>query len=387
MRVNCLCADSEQSLEARHMKILFIHSSGDNLAGSEIAINRLINLLGPEFDCKMLLPKAGVFHEFLKANRVNTSLLPLSGFNWKSPFSYLKGMLKLFPFIRKESPDLIHLTSASPMQWAYPIAKLLRIPIICHLHTAYREDDKRRYFPQRADFLIFVSKYIKKNFGTNVSRKSQLLYNGIPQYEGSKSFASIKLRREFLFEADQLVVGMVGQIIYRKGIDLFLHAAAKVKRRVGGVKFLIVGSERGHYAVKMKELAHKLGLESDLVWTGFRPDRLELMAGMDLMVVPSRSEGFGLVAAEALSVGCPVIASNSGGLREIIKDQKNGIILPKLTATLLSKKIVLLLNSPALMNGMTGLDSNRYTQNFSEKKMKEKMEKIYHETKSMYTQK
>jgi glycosyltransferase involved in cell wall biosynthesis len=142
------------------------------------------------------------------------------------------------------------------------------------------------------------------------------------------------------------VVGLVANIRGSKGHDLFLDAATRVLASQPATRFLIVGDGVGFDDVQRRTRA--LGLEQAVRMTGFRRDIPEVMAALDLLVLPSiRSEAASQVIPQALAVGTPVIASDVGGSGELIRDGQTGRLVRAGDAAALAAAILDCLRDPA----------------------------------------
>ena len=123
------------------------------------------------------------------------------------------------------------------------------------------------------------------------------------------------------------LVGLVANIRGSKGHDLFLDAARSVLASRPATRFLIVGDGVGFADVQRRTQA--LGLDQAVRMTGFRRDIPEVMAALDVLVLPSiRSEAASQVIPQALAVGTPVVASDTGGSGELIHDGQTGRLVP-----------------------------------------------------------
>jgi glycosyltransferase involved in cell wall biosynthesis len=138
------------------------------------------------------------------------------------------------------------------------------------------------------------------------------------------------------------VVGLVANIRGSKGHEYFLQAAREVLRVLPGARFLIVGDGVGFEDVRRR--VHALGLDGPVIMTGFRRDIPEVMAALDVLVLPStRSEATSQVIPQALAVGTPVAATAVGGIPEIIRDGENGRLVPPADVPALAAAILDLL--------------------------------------------
>ena len=127
-------------------------------------------------------------------------------------------------------------------------------------------------------------------------------------------------------------VALVGRITRWKGQHIFLQAAAWVHRRFPEARFQIVGAalfDEKAYEAEIRELAVKLGVQNYVDFLGFRSDIPQYMAGIDLLVHASiTGEPFGQVIIEAMASGKPVVATNGGGVPEIVVHGETGLLVP-----------------------------------------------------------
>ena len=133
-----------------------------------------------------------------------------------------------------------------------------------------------------------------------------------------------RIRKEFDLE-DKVVFGAVGKIFWIKDFPTLIKAFAPIAKADANNVLMIVGEgDQG----ELLELTKELSVEDQVIFTGRRSDMVDLFSAMDVFVHPSLAESFGLVIAEAMAMGKPLICTDVGIAREIIKDGKNGFIVP-----------------------------------------------------------
>jgi len=146
-------------------------------------------------------------------------------------------------------------------------------------------------------------------------------------------------------------IGVLGRLDKLKGQHILLHAVPEVVRQHTDVMFLIAGDEtdREHgYKEYLMRLCHSLDIEQYIKYIPFTDDVPRLMAALDVFVLPSFSETFGLVVVEAMAMGKPIIATNAGGLPEIITNGKTGLLVKPHDATAVALAIHRVLSDSAL---------------------------------------
>lgn len=144
----------------------------------------------------------------------------------------------------------------------------------------------------------------------------------------------------------------VGRIQPLKGLDVAIAALAEVRHP--DARLVVVGGASGPDGdaelARVHELAHDLGVSDRITWVDPQPHHLlsSYYRAADVVVVPSRSESFGLVALEAMACGIPVVASAVGGLSRLVVDCDTGLLVPMRTSTAFASAVDLLLDDPEL---------------------------------------
>jgi glycogen synthase len=221
------------------------------------------------------------------------------------------------------------------------LAKRFRAPLVVTIHaTEYGRHqgwiDKHpqsyihgveRWMANRAERVITCSAYMREHvsdiYGLEEERVA-VIPNGIDPSELVPVDDLDALRARFAGR-DELLVLLVGRLVYEKGFQLALEALPGLIERVGNVRFIVAGS--GTAEEELRRQAHELGLDdygSFLGWIG--DDVLHSLYRIaDLTVVPSIFEPFGLVALEAMASGCPCLVADTGGLREVVPNEDVGL--------------------------------------------------------------
>ena len=163
---------------------------------------------------------------------------------------------------------------------------------------------------------------------------------------------------------ERSVIGVVSRLEHIKGMDLVIPAFAKVRRRFPDVRLIVVGD--GSLRGSMEQQAQELGCADAVTWAGRQPQEAlpQYYSEMDIVLMPSRSEGFGLTAIEAMACGCVVVASDVGGLPEVVRDGICGLLHRTEDVADMAEKICSLIASSELYRSLQK-NALQHVQKFS----------------------
>lgn len=268
-----------------------------------------------------------------------------------SVLSMLAEMIRLQHVVRKCQPSIIHSNSLKAALVTNIVALFNQVPHVWHDRTQH-VNLLHRLAAKGASKVVAVSTWVAgKHRGL---RKVQVVYNGVNTEEFSEANHGQAVRAQLGISPTDFVVGAVSRLTPWKGLEVVLRAMALTPlRNHDTVKLVIVGDEQIERGTGERErlnaLAAELGIQNKVVFAGFRTDIPDCMASFDLVVVPSiEPEPFGRVAIEAMAAGKPVIASEIGGLSEIIDSPTTGILVPPGNAMRLAEAISRLVDNPSL---------------------------------------
>jgi glycosyltransferase involved in cell wall biosynthesis len=157
------------------------------------------------------------------------------------------------------------------------------------------------------------------------------------------------LKKQFGIE-QKLIIGAVSRLRYEKGIDILLKAFGLLVPKYPLIHLLIVGD--GPDKSELISMTRESGITYKITWMGelTHTEALSIMTIMDIVVLSSRHEGFGLSALEAMAIGIPIIATKSGGLEEVIEEGISGLLVPVEDINRLSSAIEEIINDPGKRN-------------------------------------
>jgi glycosyltransferase involved in cell wall biosynthesis len=302
----------------------------------QTAFRDAIALRGKDVETAIFCLDRGAIYEKAKEQGIELHTVPpTSGY-----FSY-----RVFREIRKLCSsghfDLVHIHSFNTIFSILVGLKGVSIPVVAtrHIHVEHvKKDLFHKWYLGRIDRMLAISNFSRRNIlGTYpVSEdKVETLYLGInfDKYVRDEQKAS-QFKKRFSISDNKKVIGMVGRIDPAKGQMEFVKAIPDIIREHPDAHLVIVGKttspKENDYLNEVKKQVQDLNIFPFVTFTGFYSDVSTPMSAMDVFVMPSYFEAFGLIAIEAMACKVPVVATNMGSIEEMIPNYDHGIkILPK----------------------------------------------------------
>lgn len=373
------------------MKKIMFFTHEKAYGGASRALITLIDDLIDLYDIYVVVPfkKAKIVRELKKRNvkiiywfyswwQVPTNL----GFvgKWMYKFLYLFSRLTYFPLlhkIKKLNIDIIH-SNTSVIDIGARIAKRINIPHIWHfreftsIHLDFILGKKRsyRFINNSSSDIIYISKAIRDYYSQFIdSCNTILVYDGVKKQTLSKRKYKREKNIQFL---------LMGTLEKNKGQDIAIDAIYNVvKNGVTNIKLILAGGDPLKFSEYLNEKIKKYHLEKYVEYIGFVEDPNTFRKTVDVELMCSPNEAFGLVTVEAMLAGNPVIGSNSGATPEIILDNVTGCLYEKNNSVDLASKIEYLVKNPELICQYGENAYKRANQCFLSKRNSEEIIKIY----------
>ncbi len=202
--------------------------------------------------------------------------------------------------------------------------------------------------------------------------KVSCIHNGIDFPDCEKFFLK---KSDLGIENNTPLIGTVARLHPQKGIDILIDSVAILLNKGIDIKALIVGD--GPIKEKLFNYVNQKGIKNNIVFTGFRKDVCQYLALMDIFVLPSRWEGFGISAVESMAMGIPVVASNVGGISEIVDNGITGFLINPDEPQAFSNAIYKLLENPLRRKKFGEAGKNRYNASFRASTMSKCYQDLY----------
>lgn len=273
--------------------------------------------------------------------------LPLPG--GISPPADLSSFWRLRQLLLATRPTLLHIHGFKAALIGLPAAYLTGTPalITVHNYPAHRAGlhlttAARWTGAQKAHYIAVSSALAGELIARGIPPgRISVIHNGIDPAPFEAAADQFAQRRG----NDAIVVATAARLAPQKGLLYFVKAAAVLAPLFPQARFLLFGE--GPDRPSLERLARRLGLQERLLFCGHCTDLPRRLAGIDIFVLPSLTEGFPLTLLEAATAGCAVVATRVGGIPELIRDGVHGLLVTPADATALARAIASLIRDPA----------------------------------------
>jgi len=267
--------------------------------------------------------------------------------------------------LKKINPDIIHLQGVVVLGTGLPVLFshfLLNKPYVvyCHGFYLYGKDQSiyQRGFGSRFLFnliikysnaIIVLTEFMKNDFANWPNKKIFIVPNGIAIHSAN-NFDRDVIRNELSIKTDEHILLFVGRLHAVKGLKYLILAMKTIQSRDKLSRLLIVGKDQGQRKI-LDDLIKKLHLEENICFIEetSHENVFRYMMASDIFILPSLSEGFPLVLLEAMSCGIPLVASDVGGISEIIQDNRNGFLVQTRNPDDIAEKVLKIVKDDVLI--------------------------------------
>jgi glycosyltransferase involved in cell wall biosynthesis len=366
-----------------------------SLSGAEIGLLLILEGLSKDtFKSQVILPEEGLFEKRLKSRHIPVRIIKRSGVKASiNPLFYLQLMVSLLSFtrrltkiIRREDIHLIYANSFYDTFYAGLAKKITGTPLVTSLWDILPAGLKRnawlRLVELFSDKIIVVSGAVRDMFVSDrkAPEKVDTVYPGVDMHKFSPAIRGDAIRKEFGLQDEFLAVN-VGVLLWHKGQELLIKAAATVLKAIPRAKFMIVGAplfQDEAYQEHLKRLTRNLNLDEKVIFTGFREDIPDILAAADLYVhCAVQPDPFPFAILEAMASGKAVVAPRCGGIPELIKDNVNGLLFESGDIEAISRAMISLLKDSDLRQRLAQAARKHIEEHFSLKKYIGETEKLF----------
>jgi len=306
------------------------------------------------------------------------------------PVKDFKTLFSLIWLMFKEKPDIVHTHSSKAGILGRIAARIASVPYIIHTphgHVFYGHFGAfasrmflwvEKLFSKFTDRMVALTDGEKKdyiNLCVCPSDKLLKIHSGVDVKQYMQSNGDVVETRRFLgLNQNEAVIGFVGWLLPIKGPEYLLKAMAYIWQEYPETALVYVG--KGRLDMDLRAQALNVGANGRVKFLGWRDDIHEIMPVFDMLVLPSLNEGMGRVLVEAMAAGKPVVASNVGGIPDLVRHGETGYLVPPADEKALADCIKKLLNDPGNAWEM-GQQGKKLCEQFSLEAMIEKLDDLY----------
>lgn len=319
------------------MRILFISNYSDLYGANRSMLTIIEHFKKKGDEVALILPKHGNIEETLVQKNIKHVVISCFTqlYYYKPQLKYLAlpflamhtyfQLSKIEKYVCSFEPDLIY-SNTSAENLGIKIAKKNGIKHISHIrefmdldHDArfvYGRKRKKKYINQ-SDGVIYVSNSVANyvNMGEPLKEWQRVIYDGVDTVDWEYSDKSIP---------EELNLGVVGIFDPEKGQDVAIGMMPSILMCYPKAKLHVWGDKEGKYKKRLYSMVNQMELEENVIFHGFEKNPNIIYKDMDILMMCSRSEGFGRVTVEAMQRAIPVLGYKSGGTSELVKDGFNG---------------------------------------------------------------
>lgn len=373
------------------VKVLHLHTL-PVVSGS--GINTYLTMKGTpgdRFDVALAGAPGGRLNEIIREAGMTVHEIP-SLVQPLHPLKDVSALLKMIQIIRKEKVHILHTHNSKTGFLGRLAGRITRTPVVIHtVHGfAFHDAESRwrrnlyrileRTATPWADHTIFISQPMidwAHREGMLKQGRYSKIFSGIdlkvfvPCWNEEKE----DLREQFGLHKGDRAIGFVSKLWEGKGHEVAIQAMASVVERVPRAKLVLVGE--GLLEQRLRDMSRRLGIQDAIIFGGFHTRIADITSLFDLCILPSFFEGMGRVLLEAGACGKPVVASNVGGIPDVVDDGVTGFLVPPGDSLSLSRKILRLLEEPHLAHRMGLAARERINEKFDVRTMVREIVDLY----------
>jgi glycosyltransferase involved in cell wall biosynthesis len=305
------------------------------------------------------------------------------------PVQDIAALVQLTRMLRGGHYHIVHTHTSKAGFIGRIAARLAGVPVIIHtphgnIFDGYFSPVKTRMFMWMEQFasrftdriIELTSGGIEENLAAGIGRPEQftVIFSGIDLSPYDAAIVRRETTRAALgADPETILVGGVGRLETVKGFAYFVEAAREASRSNPRLKFVLAG--QGSLEAELRDSARDMG--DRFVFLGPRNDVPDIMAALDIFVLPSLNEGMGRVLLEAGAAGAPSVATRVGGVPDVIRDGKTGILTPVRDGIALARGISALAENVALRSEMGREARDFVVPAYSLENMVQKLETLY----------
>ncbi len=342
----------------KKLTVLYVYLGFYRDAGGEHSPLGLAEELDRErfsFEIVTLMPTTSVIGAAVQATGCKIHELGLGIPHLTDPVGMIKVINALYKVFHRIKPDIVQTQSGFCNLWGRLAAKLAGIPVV--IATVNFDEPPPRWFLRpvmramqhwlsaNTEAYVCIAKHLmKEQLRPDEWSRAEIIYQFFDLYRFLGGRTDLPEIRAFTNPA-RPVLGIVGRLEHEKGHRVAITAMRKIVDAVPGTRLKIVGA--GSLEKGLRNQVVALRLSDHVEFTGHRTQICEIMSHMDLLLIPSYNEAFGLVVLESIAAGVPLLGSRSGAFPEILENGEYGMLVDPSNPGALADAALAIIANPA----------------------------------------
>ncbi len=301
--------------------------------------------------------------------------------------------LRLARVIRSEGIQVVDTQNIQSKFWTSIAAVLVGFTFVSTLNSSYGTEFgkslKGRFYHLldlmtnwKTDRFVAVSELIKKDLVEDgvLPDKITIVRNAVEIPKWDENLDTIGIKSQFGLTNNGILCVLLGRLVWAKGYDDFISAFYTVIRRFNNTKAIIIGD--GELRNEITSQIDRLGLTADILILGHqeRSRAMQLLKAGDVFVMPSRSEGIPYALLEAAAIGKPIVATNCGGIPEVVENDRSALLVPVDDVESLGNAILLLCENRSYANKLGSAAQKKIAEEYSLERQMELLSETYFQT-------
>lgn len=272
--------------------------------------------------------------------------------------------------------DVVHTHLSHDLWSLVPVLRTMPVKLFLTKHMGSyvsKNDILHKYLYKRVNGIFAISNYVKESLLRTCPVKENKIrilpdFIKLEKYDNGK-YDRDEIRNQYKVDSNTFLAGMAGRFTPGKGHEDLIDAAKIIRSKAKiDIKYFIVGGAslgEDEYEAKIRSMVKDSGIENDFIFTGYSNEVQKLMNAMDIFVMPSHEESFGIVLLEAMAMKLPVIATDNAGAKDIVINNESGLLIKPKNPEKLAEKIMDLINDKEKRTKLGMAGRQRVEENFS----------------------
>ena len=290
----------------------------------------------------------------------------------------LAGLRRFADWIRRERFDVLHTHMSSAHMFGIIMKRLTGVPVVATAHS-------RHVQPWwRLNDRVIANSKSTASFQQRINLVNRCQIATINCFVDTTKFREPgknvyrAIRRQWRFKPDTRVIVIAGAAVPYKGHMYLFQGLPEMIRQIPDLRVVVVGRfKRGEwYTDRLRKYLVQENLFKRVKWIGRRNNMHEILSAADVVAIPSIVESFGMVALESMAAGTPVVATATGGLKELIDHENDGLLVPARDSGALAKSVLRLFSDPELREKLIAGGQKTVANRYAPEKLTRQIEHV-----------